>query len=298
MTGSSGRRRRRAGSRTAGRAGDRRPRVVSRSPAFDGRHTPVEIVPERGEVSCRGGRQRPQHDELRAQPGQLWPDRRAQPPLDAVPDDGVPDGPAHNDADSGRRILPDSGGMHDEGTTRRASSAHCRSELVRAAHSVDLGKHTTPVVRRRDECGPCGAVRRGSPCLRACASAAGTRASCCDGGCSVETYAYSRGLAPIFTVDRHGGRMVLGCVAACCVVALSAARNRAARSADHARPVPTPSRLPNGTRRVHEGQTGTRMLVHRRRTRREATRREDSPRSEVSCAFPVENVLSCPRSCC
>jgi hypothetical protein len=299
MTGSSGRRRRRAGSRTAGRAGVRRPRDVSRSSAFDGRHTPVEIVSERGEVGCRGGRQRPEHDEIRAQPGQLRPDRRAQPPLDAVPDDGVPDGPAHDDADSGRRVMPDSGRMHDEGRTRRTSSAHCRSELVRAAHSVDLGKHTTPVVRRRDECGPCGAVRRGSPCLRACASAAGTRASCCDGGCSVETYAYSRGLAPIFTVDRHGGRMVLGCVAGLlCGGVISRREPCCTLPPEHARPVPTPRRLPNGTRRAHEGQTGTRMLVHRRRTRREATRREDSPRREVSCALPVENVLSCPRSCC
>ena len=211
MTGSSGRRRRRAGSRTAGRAEVRRPRGTSRSPAFDGGHTAVEIGPKRGEVGCGGGWQRPEHDEIRAQPGQLRPDRRTQPTLDEVPDDGVTDGSAHDDAHPGRRVLPHCRRVHDEGRTRRTASAHCGSELVRAAHSVDLGKHTTPVVRRRDECGPCGAARRGSPCLRACASAAGTRASCCDGGCSVETYAYSRGLAPIFTVDRHGGRMVLGC---------------------------------------------------------------------------------------
>jgi hypothetical protein len=99
-------------------------------------------------------------------------------------------------------------------------------------------------------------------------------------------------------VNRHGGRMVLGCVAACCVAGLSAARTVLHAPPEHARPVPAPSRLPNGTRRVHEGQTGTRTLVHRRRTPGEATRREDSPRSEVSCASPVENVLSCPRSCC
>jgi hypothetical protein len=299
MTGSSGRRHHRAGSRTAGRAAGRRPRDISRSPAFDGRHTPVEIVPERREVGCRGGRQRPDHDEIRAQPGQLRPDRRAQPPLHAVPDDGVPDGPAHDDADPGRRVLPDSGHMHDEGTTRRTSSAHCRSELVRAAHSVDLGKHTTPVVRRRDECGPCGAVRRGSPCLRACASAAGTRASCCDGGCSVETYAYSRGLAPIFTVDRHGGRMVLGRVTPCCGAASAAAPELCCTTRMHThdqrRRLADFPTVRGGYTRVKPARG---CLIYRPGARRHATRRKDSPGSELYCALPVENVLSRTRSSC
>jgi len=153
-----------------------------------------------------------------------------------MPDDGVADSPAHDDAHPGGgvptdRVPTDRRRVHDESSAGRTSPAYCGPELVRAAHSIDLGKHTTSVVRRRDECGPCGAVRRGSPCRRACASAAGTRASCCDGGCSVETYAYSRGLAPIFTVDRHGGRMVLGRVAACCTAASAAAPNRVARLA-------------------------------------------------------------------
>jgi hypothetical protein len=150
-----------------------------------------------------------------------------------VPDDGVADGPAHDNTHPGRVVPTDRRRVHDKSTARRTSPAYCGAELVRAAHSIDLGKHTTSVVRRRDGCGPCGAVRRGSPCRRACASAAGTRASCCDGGCSVETYAYSRGLAPIFTVDRHGGRMVLGRVAPCCTAASTAARKRCCTTRVH-----------------------------------------------------------------
>jgi hypothetical protein len=298
MTGSSGRRRRRGGSRTAGRAEGRRPREFSRSPTLDRRHAAVEIGPERGEVGCRGGRQRPENDEIGSQPGQLRPDRRTQPPLDEVPDDGVPDGPAHDDAHPGRRVPLRSGRMHDQGATGGTSSAHCGTELLRAAHSVDLGKHATPVVRRRDECGPCGAVRRGSPCLRACASAAGTRASCCDGGCSVETYAYSRGQAPIFRVERHGGRIVLGCVAACCQAASSAAPNRAA---PHTCTRPTPADASPTSQRYAAGPRGSNRPADAC-TQAGARRESDTPRgraeSEVSCASPVENVLSCPRSCC
>jgi hypothetical protein len=215
-----------------------------------------------------------------------------------VPDDGVADGLAHNDANAGRHVLTDSCRVHDEGTARRTSPAYCGTELVRATHSVDLGKHTTPVVRRRDECGPCGAVRRGSPYLRACASAAGTRASCCDGGCSVETYAYSRGLAPIFTVDRHGGRVVLGRVRQACWVAASAAvPNRAppvrtrTTSADAS---PTSQRYAAGPR----GSNRRADACTQAGTPHAATRREDSPSSELCCALPVENVLSCTRSCC
>jgi hypothetical protein len=298
MTGSSGRRRRRAGSRTAGRAGEGRPRDSSRPAALDGRHAAVQIGPEGGEVGCCGGWQRPEYHEARAEPGELGPDRRTQPTLDAVPDHGVADSPAHHHAHPGRFAAAPGRGVHDDGTARRTPSAHRGSELLRAAHPVDLGKHATPVVRRRDEYGPCGAGRRGSTCRRACASAAGTRASCYAGGCSVETYAYSRGQAPIFTVDRHGGRMVRWCVAACCGRPRRPPRTVLHDTRGHVRPAPTPGRLPNGTRRVHEGQTGTRMLVHRSDPLRRATRREDSPRSEVSCASPVENVLSCTRSCC
>jgi len=57
--------------------------------------------------------------------------------------------------------------------------------------------HQVRSLRQRVGCGPCADDRRGSRGPHAYASAAGSRASCYAGGCSVETCACSRGQTPM-----------------------------------------------------------------------------------------------------
>jgi hypothetical protein len=83
----------------------------------------------------------------------------------------------------------------DDQSGRGASAplTHGASKVAGAAEPMRGRQHGPGArVRRPAENGPCAGERRGCRDPRACASAAGTRGSCCDDDCWAGTYAYSR----------------------------------------------------------------------------------------------------------
>ena len=140
------------------------------------------------------------------QPVQLGGDDGAETPGHAVADHRVADGLA--DDETGPRARRRRGHLSPTATGRDSllgpfgevvehhgrppgapSGPDDRGELRTPAQACLRGQH----VRRRASRDPCADGRRGSPGPRGSASAAGTRGSSTDGGCSAGTCACSRG---------------------------------------------------------------------------------------------------------
>ena len=136
----------------------------------------------------------------RREPVQLGRDDGAQPPGHPMADHGVADGLADDETGprTGRRDARDAqpalGPLGEEvehhGRPPGAPAGpDDRGELRTPAQACLRGQH----VRRRASRDPCADDRRGSPGPRGSASAAGSRGSSTDGGCSAGTCACSRG---------------------------------------------------------------------------------------------------------